>query len=146
MADQPAQSQHNQQGSPNPNNMDPQILAYIAGLVFMKRGNKSDLKDADKEVYSLYNKFQEDVFNLAYRQLSPEKQQELNQVVTRGANQTQIQEFVLKEIPNFQKQLEAYIEKFQEEYLGELAKELENIAEKAKDEKKEDNDSDKMVP
>ena len=115
----------------NSQNMDPQILAYIAGLVFMKRGNKPDLKEADKEVYALYNKFQEDVFNLAYRQLSSTKQQELNQIVTQGASQEKIQEFVLKEIPNFQKQLEAYIEKFQEQYLGELADQLKDAQKQA---------------
>lgn len=117
-------------------NMDPQILEYIASLVFMKKGEKADLKEADKEVYDLYNKFQEDVFNLAYRQLSSEKQAELNQIVTEGASQEKIQEFVLKEIPNFQRQLEGYIEKFQKEYLGELAEQLEKYQSQAPEEEK----------
>jgi|GEM_PF-4704257 len=127
-------------------NMDPQILAYIAGLVFMKHGNKSDPKESEKEVYTLYNKFQEDVFNLAYRQLSPQKQQELNQIVTAGASQEKIQEFVLKEIPTFQKQLEGYIEKFQDEYLGELAKELTRTTAQGQSSAKPEQKSDQKTP
>lgn len=99
---------------------DPQVFLFITGLVYSKLGDDTPVEEVQREIDKLYGKFQEDVFDLAYNQLDPAKQEELKSLVDAGGDQEQIQKFVLDNIPDFQKQLSDFIAKFQEDYAGKL--------------------------
>jgi hypothetical protein len=130
---------------------DPQILMYVTGLAFTKMGASASTEEVQKEIDTLYEKFQNEVYDLAYNQLTPEKQQELNAIVDRAGSQTEIQQFVLQNIPGFQQQLEDYVRKFQEEYTGEKLSTPETpatepVASAATPERKETVEAAKVAP
>lgn len=105
--------------NPQPMNMpkDQNVLAFMMQLVQERYGDDVEIDFLNQESDRLYDDFGNNLVDYFEPMLTEEQKTSFDQLVSSSANQDQLLEFLINNIPNLEQQIIQVLTNFREEYL-----------------------------
>lgn len=105
--------------NPQPMNMpkDQNVLAFMMQLVQERYGDDVEIEFLNQESDRLYDDFGNNLVDYFEPMLTEEQKTSFDQLVSSSANQDQLLEFLINNIPNLEQQIIQVLTNFREEYL-----------------------------
>jgi len=97
---------------------DPNVYGWIIGFVQKKHGNEVDSSFIEQEATRLYDSFGDFLVKQFEPMLSEEQKSQFDQIVSAGADQMKLQEFLMTSIPDITEKLMGAMDQFEQNYLA----------------------------
>lgn len=97
---------------------DPNVMAFMTQMVQEKHGDNIDSKFLEEEADRLYNEFGDNLVNYFEPMLSDTQKAEFDKLVSGGATQDKLLEFLMSAIDNLEQKILTVLTQFKTQYMS----------------------------
>lgn len=105
----------------DPNQKDPNVMTFMMQIIQEKHGDSVDSKFLEEEASRLYDEFGDRLVSYFEPMLTEEQRNQFDELVTQGADQDKLLEFLVGSIDNLEQRILDTLNQFKAEYMNKPA-------------------------
>ena len=102
----------------DPNYRDPNVMTFMMQMIQEKHGDSVDSKFLEEEANKLYDDFGDRLVSYFEPMLTDEQRSQFDQLVSGGAEQDKLLEFLVGSIDNLEQKILETLTQFKNEYMA----------------------------